>query len=175
MQKNQEKHETVTLDKNEDLLLCPVKSWAQVIQRISNYPQTTSNTPINVIQYNDKLYRITSKDNINFLRKTVRSITDIDLGFEPNEIGTHSIRSGGAMSMKLANISDTTIRLIGRWKSDSFLKYIRIQIKQFSSNLSSRMLENEHFTHIPNFDTTSSPSKLRMVPSPEKTLRESRS
>ena len=171
LQKNQEKHETVTQDRNEDSLLCPVKAWAKVFNRVSKYKHSTSNTPINILQKDNKLYQITSKDNINFLRKTVRSMTDIDLGFEPNEIGTHSIRSGGAMAMKLANISDSTIRLIGRWKSDSFLKYIRIQIKQFSSQLSSRMLEHEHFTHIPNFDHTSSPSKLRMAPSPGKTTR----
>ena len=168
MQKNQEKHETVTQDSNDDPILCPVKSWAKVITRISNYKNTTSNTPINVILQNNKLYQISSKDNIDFLRRTVKSMNINDLGFGPNEIGTHSIRSGGAMSMKLANISDSTIRLIGRWKSDSFLKYIRVQIKQFSSNLSRRMLENEHFTHIPNFNAKSSPNKLRMAPSPRK-------
>ena len=124
MQKNQEKHETVTQDSNTDPTLCPVKSWAKVVQRISSYKNSTSNTPINVILRNNKLYQITSKDNINFLRKTVTSMDNEHLGFGPNEIGTHSIRSGGAMSMKLANISDTTIRLIRRWKSDSFLKYI---------------------------------------------------
>jgi hypothetical protein len=93
---------------------------------------------------------------------------EIQLGFQANEIGTHSIRSGGAMAMKLSGAEDSTIRLIGRWKSDSFLKYIRKQIQQFSSNISSRMLDHEHFTHIPSFNSNSSPSKLRMAPSPKK-------
>ena len=163
-----QRNETVTLDRNNDKLLCPVKSWARVIKRISSYHTSTTNTPINVVQINNKLYQISSKDNINFLWKTERSMNNDDLGFGPTEIGTHPIHSGGAMSMKLANISDSTIRLIGRWKSDSFLKYIRIQVKQFSSCISSRMLENEHFTHILMFDVNSSPSKLRMAPSPTK-------
>jgi hypothetical protein len=72
------------------------------------------------------------------------------------------------MAMKLAGAEDSTIRLIGRWKSDSFLKYIRKQVLQFSSNISRQMLEQEHFTHIPNFDKNSSPSKLRMAPLPQK-------
>ena len=76
--------------------------------------------------------------------------------------------------MKLSGAKDSTIRLIGRWKSDSFLKYIRKQVQEFSSNISKRMLEHENFTHIPSFNSNSSPSKLRMVPSPDKKKETSR-
>ena len=167
-QKNNEKNETVTQERTTDPLMCPVKAWASTIKRIRSYPTTTSNTPINIFYSNSKLYQISSKDNINLLRKSVNSMDETKLGFKANEIGTHSIRSGGAMAMKLSGAEDSTIRLIGRWKSDSFLKYIRKQIQQFSSNISRRMLDQEHFTHIPTFNSNSSPSKLRMAPSPQK-------
>ena len=90
------------------------------------------------------------------------------LGFEAHKIGTHSIRSGGAMAMKLSGAEDSTIMLIGHWKSDSFLKYIRKQILQFSSHILRRMLAHEHFTHIPNFSPASSPSKNNMASPPQK-------
>ena len=167
-QKNDEKNETVTQERSGDDTMCPVISWATTIQRIRSYPTSTSNSPINIIKIQNRLYNITSKDNINFLRRSVASMDTTKLGFKANEIGTHSLRSGGAMAMKLSGAEDSTIRLIGRWKSDSFLKYIRKQVLQFSSNISRRMLDQEHFTHIPNFDKNSSPSKLRMAPSPSK-------
>ena len=156
-QKNEEKNETVTQERTDDPILCPVKSFAKRIHQIRSHKNTTSSTPINTVKINGRLYQISSKDNINFLRKSVNSMDTKLLGFEAHEIGTHSIRSGGAMAMKLAGIDDTTIQLLGRWKSNSFLKYIRKQIAQFTSNISKRMLENQSFTHIPNF--IRSPSK----------------
>ena len=40
----------------------------------------------------------------------------------------------------------STIMLQGRWSSDSFMKYIRPQIQQFSTGLSSAMVEVDFFT-----------------------------
>ena len=164
MQKNNEKNDTVTQERNKDPLLCPVKAWARIIINIRKDCKASDSTPINVIRQDNKLYKISSKDNINFLRKTVSTMKDRNLGFDASEIGTHSIRSGGAMTMKLLKEEDSTIMLIGRWKSIAFLKYIRKQIKEFSTNLSSRMLEFEYFSHLPKFNKNASPHKLRMVP-----------
>jgi hypothetical protein len=150
-QKNGEKHETVIQQRSGDDTMCPVISWGSTIKRIRSYTTSTPNTPINIIKIGNRFYNITSKDNIKFLRRSVSSMDSTKLGFKANEIGTHSLRSGGAMAMKLSGAEDSTIRLLGRWKSDSFLKYIRKQVLQFSSNISRRMLEQEHFTHIPNF------------------------
>ena len=38
---------------------------------------------------------------------------------------THSFRIGAATSASLANISDTHIQMIGRWRSNAFQRYIR--------------------------------------------------
>ena len=164
LQKNNEKNDTVTQERNTDPILCPVKAWAKVIMKIRKHHKASDTTPINFIWKNNKFYQISAKDNILFLRKTVATLGHKDLGFEASEIGTHSIRSGGAMTMKLLKEEDSTIMLVGRWKSIAFMKYIRKQIQEFSTNLSSRMLEFEHFTHLPKFSKGSSPHKLRMAP-----------
>ena len=70
------------------------------------------------------------------------------LGFKAEEVGTHSIRSGAAMSMYLGEAPVFTIMMIGRWSSDAFLRYIRKQVEQFSHNVSRRMLRFESFRHI---------------------------
>ena len=71
------------------------------------------------------------------------------MGYVPDEIGTHSLRSGAAMAMYLNQVPVFTIMLIGRWKSDAFLKYIRRQVQQFSSGVSARMIRTPHFFTVP--------------------------
>ena len=39
-------------------------------------------------------------------------------------VGAHSLRAGGAMSLKLHGYDDKTIMKMGRWKSLAFLHYI---------------------------------------------------
>src|SRR5882724_12631694 len=41
------------------------------------------------------------------------------------EVGGHSLHSGGATSLALAGVSDNTIQSMGRWVSDMFRIYIR--------------------------------------------------
>lgn len=79
------------------------------------------------------------------------------LGFNSKEIGTHSIRSGGAMIYCLAKTESYIIQIIGRWKSDSFLKYIRKQIQEFTSGITDEVLKMEHFNHVPKDSNLKSP------------------
>ena len=74
---------------------------------------------------------------------------EFNLGFISKEVGTHSIRSGGAMALCLAKVETYIIKIIGRWKSDSFMKYIRKQVQQFTSGITERMVQIEHFNHVP--------------------------
>ena len=83
------------------------------------------------------------------IRSAVLSVGEDVLGIKVNEVGTHSIRSGAAMSMYLGESPVYTIMMIGRWSSDAFLLYIRKQVEQFSHNMSIRMLGFESFRHIP--------------------------
>eukprot|EP00957_Ditylum_brightwellii_P127090 9689031-Ditylum_brightwellii.AAC.1 len=39
--------------------------------------------------------------------------------------------------------------VIERWPSNTFLRYIRKQVEQFSNNMSKRMLKFQHHCHIP--------------------------
>ena len=54
------------------------------------------------------------------------------------------------MAMYLGGIPVFAIKMIGRWSSDAFMKYIRKQIAQFTFDVSTRMLTMQHFRHIPN-------------------------
>ena len=139
---------TVTLPRNDDPLMCPVKACARIYARVAKYPGVSKDTSINAYMIGQKFYYFSSNDMINTLRKAVRMIGEPALGFKSSEVGTHSLRSGGAMALCLAGIEEYRIKIIGRWKSDGFMKYIRKQIKQFTEGVSARMIENESFFQL---------------------------
>ena len=167
-QKNGDKFDTVNLQNSNDKTLNPITAWANTVSRIMKSPGSTRNTPINSYLIGKKFYSISAKNAINALRSAVTKYGEDRLGFKASEIGTHSIRSGGAMAMYLAvpQIPTYTIQLIGRWRSDAFLKYIRKQVKQFSAFISTSMVTNENFSHVPEYAIVS-PSKIRMGGSPK--------
>ena len=47
-----------------------------------------------------------------------------DIGLSPQNFNTHSFRIGAATSAKQVNISDTHIKMLGRWRSDTYQRYI---------------------------------------------------
>ena len=92
---------------------------------------------------------ITSKPILQHLRLACSPYGSSCLGFEPHEVGTHSLQSGAAMEMYLGEIPVYTLMLIGRWLSDAFLCYIHNHAEQFSCNNSKKMLTFWSFHHIP--------------------------
>jgi hypothetical protein len=60
-------------------------------------------------------------------------------GFDLDRIGPHSIRASGAMALYLNGSAESTIKLMGRWRSTTWLTYIHTQIAAFSAGLSRKM------------------------------------
>jgi hypothetical protein len=56
------------------------------------------------------------------------------------------------MALVLSGHAAWRIMLAGRWKSSAFLVYIREQVQAFSRGVSTRMIENPDFFHIPDLD-----------------------
>jgi hypothetical protein len=152
-QKTDVRHETVHQHATGKAILCPVRRWAAVVQRVLGYNGTDEESLVHTVVCNDKRALVTGAFLSNKLQDAARRIGEDTLGFPPEDIGTHSIRSGGAMAMYLAGVPVFTIMLIGRWSSDAFLRYIRRQVLQFSAGVSKRMVENqEAFYTLPDFD-----------------------
>ncbi len=149
MQKNDQKHKTVIHGWTDNPILCPVKQWARLVNRIWTYLGTMEDTSVCTVWRHDRCDQITLRQFITTLRAACATIGSARLGFEPDEIGTHSLRSGAAMEMYLAGVSVYTIMLIGRWSSDAFLRYIRQQVKQFWKDVAQKMLMHQSFRMIP--------------------------
>ena len=151
LQKNDLKYDTTTHYRSGDRKLCPVTRWANVVYRIRRYPDSSDATPVSMFwDPNTRTYsHITSKEVLKAVRTAAKLIGADKLGFKPEDIGTHSLRSGAAMSMCLRGTPPYTIMLLGRWKSDSWLKYIRKQVLEFSKGVSAAMIMEDDFFHVP--------------------------
>ena len=67
--------------------------------------------------------RITTKDWLNrFLKRALEKV----INYEEFTVSSHSFRAGVASAMARCGYSDEEIQRQGRWRSDAFLKYIRL-------------------------------------------------
>jgi hypothetical protein len=167
LQKNNVQYERITMWRsNNDGVLCPVRRWARLVRRIRSYGgAVSSSTPVNLCwdPHKRRYVSITSADITTSLRKSVSAIGENVLGFKPEEVGTHSIRSGAAMAMYLTGTPIYTIMLIGRWTSDSWLHYIRTQVEDFTKDISTRMSSSEHFFTLPSERRVADPRDEMMM------------
>jgi hypothetical protein len=140
MQKNDSKFDTVIHGWTDDPFLCPVLKWAQLVNRILSYPNTTCNTPVCAVWCHGRLDKIASTQVLSALRAESKAVGSTRLGFKPSKMGMHPLCSGAAMEMYLAGVPVYTIMLIGRWSSNAFLCYIRKQVEQFLQHVGKQML-----------------------------------
>jgi hypothetical protein len=146
-QKNGEKADTITLHRTPDPITCPVKQAATIVASIRIIPGCTSDTPINTYQSKGRTYRLSSQTALQRLRSRATSLGPTVLGHTAADIGLHSCRSAAAMAMVLAGTPVYVIMLIGRWKSNAFLRYIRKQVAEFSNDVSNNMIRIRSFFH----------------------------
>ena len=129
---------------------CPVKIWATIKKRILSYKNTSEKTAVNTFLKNRRLVQITSESIRNHLRKFVISIDPLEKFYQTEKIGTHTIRTSFAMILDSAKVAPHIIKMMGRWLSDAWLRYIRSKLADFSKDLSELMVKTQTaFFNIP--------------------------
>ena len=126
---------------------CPIKALAYLVHHILSNGGTSS-TLLCSYKNTDTWSTITSKDIINCVRQTAIKLDLANHGIDPDLIGAHSLRAGGAMALKLHGFDDTTIMKMGRWTSLTFLQYIHNQIAHLSMDISRKMSIELPFVNI---------------------------
>ncbi len=136
-QKNGQKGDVLHHERATDPDLCPVNAALRLIKPIRHLDDAT---PLGT--YAVRSGRPIGVSATQVLR-AVRHGAELDglesNGFDLDRIGTHSLRAGGAVALRLAGYDDVTIRKLGRWSSDTFLIYIRNQIGNLAAGISSAM------------------------------------
>lgn len=105
---------------------CPVLIAASLYNRVASYAYESSNPPINLCLKDGWHHQITYQEIIKYHKHVAATIGEEKIGFPPSKIGTHSMRVTFATCLYEAGFSDAIIKSEGRWKSDAFLKYIRL-------------------------------------------------
>jgi len=127
-----------------------MKIWGKIVHRIYQYISSNPNTTVNTYRFEDgSLLLFTGTQLLKRLQLAASTIGPDSLGFTADKICLHSACSGAAMAMYLAGVPVFTIMLLGRWSSDAFLRYIRKQVKEFSTGISQKMIIHEHFFTVP--------------------------
>jgi hypothetical protein len=158
-QKNGEKGTTVTQHRTTGTAMggakiCPVASFARLVARVRRYnpdePEWKDETrrPISLVAVPGGHAMVTSNQILHHLRAAALQYGERRLGFSVSKIGTHSIRAGAATAMFLAGVPAETIQLIGRWRSQTFLRYIRIQVQLLTKGVATEMTANPEFLTI---------------------------
>ena len=148
-QKNDKRDIQIHMFKTSDDVLNPVTAWAKTVRRVWSYPNATADLKVcHFLDKNGSLCVIKAQNVRDWLRATVSLIGEHVLGFTADDIGLHSIRSGGAMAMFLSKTSTIIMMRVGRWSSEAFLEYIREQVQDFTVGISENMLEFESFFNM---------------------------
>jgi hypothetical protein len=141
-------------DKIDDGKMCPVRAAIEIVLRIVKYnhpADKVKDIQVNYMEFDGKGFTIPSTMILSRIRQAVVSLGHAALGFHPEEVGTHSNRSGGTMGMFLAETPVYTIMLMGRWSSDAFMSCIRNQVLSLSHGIAAKMLTYEQFYTVPDF------------------------
>ena len=69
-------------------------------------------------------------------------------GYSQSRVSSHSLRAGGAMALKLNGEADSTIKIMGRWSSDTFITYIHSQTEALTAGLSIKMAREIVFHNV---------------------------
>ncbi|KAK1732566.1 hypothetical protein QTG54_016707 [Skeletonema marinoi] len=69
-------------------------------------------------------------------------------GIPIDRIDTHSLHCGGANALALSGYSDRQIQKMGRWRSATFLEYIKESLFESSAGMSTNMKRSFNFVNV---------------------------
>ena len=143
-QKNAIRSETVSHLQSESAAACQVKAGNDIFLRLRGQGCDPT-TPIGDFTSDHGFCSISASNIIAIIRTKTQRVGAARLGFPLEDVGTHSICSGGAMAMHISNASDQTLMAIERWRSLGFMVYIQQQILSFSTGVSFKMSQQPYF------------------------------
>ena len=148
-QKNAVRGEQVGHRANADPTICPAKSLGRLALHLRKY-KASANTPLHnhYNTYDHRWYPLKSTYITNALRHSAADLKAAT-GISPGLLSARSLRPGGATALLCAGIDSDAIQLLGRWKSDAMLRYLRIQAASHANNYAQRMLDHGSYTFHP--------------------------
>ena len=136
-QKNGDRNCTVHHYSSGDGAMDPVRAIANLIFALHGMPDAT---PLGTyINEHGRKCQVRASSILDAIRLAAARCNLASYGYDIGRVGSHSLRSGGAMQLKLAGYDHDMIRKLGRWRSDTYLHYIQSQIGELTMGVARRM------------------------------------
>lgn len=147
-QKNGVRGEQVAQRATSDALICPAKALFRLTQHLRDH-NSPPDTPIcGYYDPHNHLRHVKSQWITWGLRHSAKLLPSLH-GIDMYLLSARSLRPGGATALLCANVDKDAIQLLGRWKSDAMLRYLRIQAHVHANNFAQRMLDHGSYTFAP--------------------------
>ena len=117
---------------------CPIKALVRRFVHMRTN-KATDTTLLSAYWDHLGIGNVTDVDIRDSVKRAVTSLKLHKNGIPDSRVGTHSLRSGGAMALKFAGADPTDIRKMGRWSGDTWLMYIHDQIAEYSEGWTEKM------------------------------------
>jgi len=144
-QKNAVRGEQISHAATRDPLLCPCKALARICRHL-RYHNAKTTTPLHIYYNYPHLEAHATPTLItNALRHSANNLRH-KTGIDPRKLSARSLRPGGATALLCADIDPNIIQLLGRWKSDAMLRYLRVAATANTHNYATCMLDAGHYT-----------------------------
>lgn len=137
-QKNGEKGEAITHGDTDDFI-SPFKAVRRRIEHLQHH-NAPSTTPLHTVYINGTTRSVTSGMITNALRESCK-VLGPSLGIKSTEISARALRAAGAMALLRARVDPSIIRLVGRWKSWTMLRYLHRSATE-TTEYAQRMLDS---------------------------------
>ena len=150
-QKNAVKGEQVGHKPTNDRFFCPCKALGRLslrLRRMNAAPDCPIYNHFNSHPNQNRWFALTPTHVTNGLRYAARLLTPVT-GINHMLLTAKSLRPGGATALLCARVDKDAIMLLGRWKSDAMLRYLRIQAASHAHNYAQQMLDHGTFTFNP--------------------------
>jgi hypothetical protein len=158
-QKNAVRGEQISHAPTNDPDLCPCKALARLCLHLQSHG-ADSLTPISaVFDPHGIRHHATPALVTQALRRSATTLQS-STGIDPRLISARSLRPGGATALLCAGVEPDLIQLLGRWKSDAMLRYLRIAAHAHTTNFAQCMLAAGAYTFAPGTYTTATHQPL---------------
>lgn len=148
-QKNAVRGEKIAHGRSGHHFFCPVLAAARRILylRDNHAPPTI---PLHWHRkHPDSHWTPVRSGHVSDLVKRIVASSGAPFGLQPGHVTAKSLRASGAMALLIAQVDQDLIRLIGRWKSDSMLRYLHISALPVLHNHAKSMWLHGDYTFHP--------------------------
>ena len=152
-QKNGWKNVCIHQDTNGDNYMCPVRAlgrrYVHVRTNVHDFERSQKHSLSSYFDGTNNNHHV-NQEHMSHHLKVAAAVLDYDAGkgIPIERVNTHSLRGGGANALSLSGYSDRQIQKMGRWKSATFMEYIREELGCFSEGMSTSMKQRFNFVNV---------------------------